>query len=218
MSGRTCRWLMLCIAMLATHAFGGEQTTYHGCVDGRGARVEAVLDESLATTFESRIEEGRAIIRYNPAILPRLKAESRLLLYAHQCAQLSLGARAGGTPAIETAHKADCLGLETLLRSGLIAASDVDDIQSDLRFSATEWAAVPGPPREFDLPACHRELAGRPSLASPSAGQASWNTCTHACGEVLRSCQARTCNESGCEPCVGIYDKCVRGCDQRRPD
>lgn len=211
--------LMVLVACLGLSLSGSVpaqvQTTYDGCVDASGNAVRSILDPGLDATFATRVEEGRAVIRYNPDVLPRIQPLTRLFLYASECARLNLGMAPAGPRADVDARRADCWGLTTLVRSGLVGEADIASIQSDLNFLGEEWRRIPGPVRSFDLPACYREIVDRPSLASPSAGQDDWNTCTRACGDTLFACQKNVCRGPACEPCVARYEACVSLCEFR---
>ncbi len=215
------RGMLVLVALLAGLLSGSAaaqvQMTFDGCVDASGRAVPSVLDPGLNATFATGVEGGRAVIRYNPDALPRLQPLTRLFLYSSECARLNLGMPPVGPRDVSDARTADCWGLVTLLRSNLVQASDIEMIQSDLRFVGEEWLQVPGPIRTFDLPACYREHATRPSLAAPAPGQDDWNTCARACGDTLLACQKRVCRGPECESCVANYEACVRQCDSRFP-
>lgn len=211
--------LMVLVACLGLSLSGSvparAQTTYDGCVDAAGHAVRSILDPGLDAMFATRVEEGRAVIRYNPDALPRVQPLTRLFLYASECARLNLGMPPEGPRTDRDARRADCWGLTTLVRSGLVEEADIVSIQADLTFLGEEWRRVPGPIRGFDLPACHREAAGRPSLASPPPGQDDWNTCTRTCGDTLFACQRQMCRGPECEPCMARYEACVSLCEFR---
>lgn len=191
------------------------QTTYGGCTDASGNAVQSILDPGLDATFATRVEGGRAVIRYNPDVLPRLQPLTRLFLYASECARLNLGMPPVGPRVPDEARRADCWGLTTLVRSRLVGEDDIAAIQADLTFLQDEWRRVPGPVRGFDLPACHVASAARPSLASPPPGQDDWNTCTRTCGDALYACQKGECRGPACEPCMARYESCVSLCEFR---
>lgn len=209
-------WCSLaCIMTLPFAVSAQEQITFDGCIDPAGGAVRAVLDPSLVTSFETRMEGGRPVIRYNPDALPRMQTPTRLFFFAHECARINLGYAPVAARMLVDARRADCWGLVTLLRSGLIDERSVATIQSDLSFSVDEWSLLPGPPRGFDLPACVQAHAARPSLLHPTPGQDDWNTCARSCGDALLVCQKRVCAGPACEPCVRTYDQCVAACDSR---
>jgi len=214
------RFLLCCLVFILVHplaAYAQEQITFDGCVDRRGGAVRAVLDTSLVPTFETRVENGHPVIRYNPDALPRMQAPTRLFFFAHECARINLGFAPVAARMLADARRADCWGLVTLLRSGLIDERTVETIQADLSFSVDEWSLLPGPPRGFDLPACLHEQARRPSLLHPAPSQDNWNTCARTCGDALLVCQQRVCAGPTCEACVLTYERCVAGCDLRFP-
>jgi hypothetical protein len=152
------------------------------------------------------------VIRYNPTLLPRLKPATRLFLFAHECARLSLGSGGAGEA---KARQADCLGLATLLQAGLLKREELADVQGDLGFTAEEWALLPGPPRSFDLAACPvRGVVRLPSAATPNARQSGWNACVHGCGDRLYHC-GKNCRGDACESrCQEPYRQCVAACSE----
>lgn len=204
--------LLLCALLAAGNASAREEVTYHGCVDAAGRTVEALADPTLQAVVATRVEDGRAVIRYNQHVLPRLQPATRLFLFGHECARLNLGMAPDGPRSVDDARRADCWGLVTLLRSRLLGISDIAVIQADLQLSAEKWRWIPGPARSFDLPACEREAAGRLQLSLPAVPQEDANACTRACADTLLACQ-RGCRGAACEPCLGRYEACVSGCE-----
>lgn len=192
-------------------ALAQERITYHGCVDADGRAVEAVEDATLPATFATRIEGGRAVIRYNPQALPDLQPATRLFLFGHECARLNLGMAPEGPRSRDDARRADCWGLITLMRSRVLGVSDVAVIQADLQRSDDAWRWLPGPMRRVDLHACHRE-ASVLQWSLPTVPQEAANACTRTCADALLTCQ-RACRGPACEPCVVRYEQCVRNCD-----
>lgn len=209
--------LVLFLALQAGATSAQGVMTFDGCVDSRGQQVRSILDETLDVTFDTRLEDGRAVIRYNPAVLPRLGAQTRMFLFAYECARLNLGMAPEAPRMLADARRADCWAVTTLLRAGHLSQSDIETVQDQLSFSLDEWMLVPEPPRGFDLQACYRESAARPSLLHPAASQNDWNTCTRRCGDTLFACQRRVCGGGECDPCMPAYRECVAECEFRFP-
>lgn len=183
--------------------------TYDGCSDYRGRKVQSVQDLSLPAVVQSVSDMGGAVIRYNPMALPRLGDKARLFLYAQTCAALNLGYPAGYALTLAQARRADCWGVTTLRRSGLIAgAEDLAAIQAELSFSDEEWAQVPGPQRNFDLGACHTGVLRMPD-GRAVAGREQWDACVHRCGDRLYRCGRS-------ETCMSVFRQCTAGCDAGR--
>lgn len=208
------RSLLLGAVLMQLCAGGGaqaqEQTSYHGCIDADGRAVAAVSDPALERVVASRA--GRAPeIRYNEAILPRLTAEARLFVFAHECARHNLGLPVEGARTEADARRADCHGLESLLRSGLLDGARVDALERELQLSPEEWAQVPGPPRSIALRACTAENAAQRLLLRPTSARPEWSACVRSCGERLRSCAPKTA------ACDDAYERCVALCDFRSP-
>lgn len=218
MLGRLLLLLVCCVMVPAGSAVAQVQTTYHGCVDASGRAVESILDPALTMSFETRIENGRAVIRYNPDVLPRLQPATRMFLFGHECARLNLGIAADAPRSADAARRADCRGLTTLMRSQLLGVADFAVILADLQLSADEWQQVPGPARRVDLFACYRDAtSGFSGRAASVAADEQWNACTRGCADTLLACQQRVCRGPACEPCVARYEQCVRSCDERFP-
>lgn len=204
-------WLTCVTFTVGAQSPDGSITTYQGCTDHTGKPVVAVLDTAIEGVVESRRDNGVASIHYNPLVLPRLRPEARLFLFAHECARHNAGADLGGVRDLEGALRADCAALDTLMRSRLIAEHQIAALQTDLSFSAAEWRRVPGPARQIALRACIDRNAMRPALSRPTPGQPDWNACVRRCGDSLRACRspAPSCDES--------YDRCASLCDFRSP-
>ncbi len=209
-------WLASCVA---GSAVAQDRMVFDGCTDPGGVAVPSVMDTSLARTFETRLEGGRAVIRYNPDLLPGMPPKVRLFFYAHECARINLGRAPEAYRMLADAREADCWGLVMLTRSGLLEDRDVPAMLPDMRFSLEEWEWMPGPPRGFEwyLPACLRDYAERPSLSGPPRAQDDLNACTRGCADTLYQCQQRVCRGPACEPCVQTYEQCVTDCSSRFP-
>ena len=203
--------LFMCLAQLAGAACAQTRITYHGCTDAAGNAVAALPDATIDSVVESRTADGVTAILYNPQVLPRLLPETRLFLFAHECARHNLGLSTGAERTAGDARLADCHGLEALTRSGLLDARQIATVQADLAFSATEWRLVPGPARGFSLQACRDESAARRALVQPTPGQPDWNACVRTCGERRRACRSQVAS------CDEVYDRCVSLCDFSSP-
>lgn len=201
------------LLLAAVGAAAQAQTTYHGCVDAAGNAVAAVLDSQIANVVETHEIGKAASIHYNPAVLPRLQPTTRLFLFASQCSRQRTGLPANREASVNEARRADCAGLATLMRSGLLGAGEVAGVEADLALSADEWRRVPGPERSFDLQNCPAELALPPLAGAPTVGQREWNTCVRGCGEPLRTCGRGPARSS----CQERYERCSSVCDFRFP-
>ncbi len=200
------RVALLFVLLWSPYALAQLETSYHGCTDAAGRPVVSGADPAAAAVVGTAFEAGRPSIRYNRDVLPRLPHGVRLFFYAHECARHNLGLPLDRPLDLAQAQRADCWGLESLMRSGLLSApGELAALQEALRFTAEEWTLLPGPPRAFDLPSCQRRSAARPSLARPPAGQDAWNSCVRVCGERLRACRGPACGET--------YERCVAQCN-----
>ncbi|BAL22881.1 hypothetical protein [Azoarcus sp. KH32C] len=200
---------LLSAVLLMSSAHADVQTTYEGCTDAAGRLVPAISDPTIDKVVESRSDASGADIRYNPDVLPRLLPETRLFLFAHECARHNLGYAAGAALDVLEAARADCVAVEALLRSQLLVPEQIETVQRDLRLTPTEWAFVPGPARRVALSACVAGNARRHALTQPSANQPNWNACVRGCGDRRRACQSHS---AGCDD---AYERCVSLCDFR---
>ncbi|HJV26494.1 MAG TPA: hypothetical protein VJ673_12475 [Aromatoleum sp.] len=200
----------LSAALLMSSAHAADvQVTYEGCTDAVGRPVPAVSDPTIDKVVESRSDASGADIRYNPEVLPRLLPETRLFLFAHECARHNLGYPAAAALDVLEAARADCVAVDALLRSHLLAPEQIETVQRDLQLSPGEWAFVPGPARRVALKACIAQNARRHALTQPSANQPNWNACVRSCGDRRRVCQSQG---TGCDD---TYERCVSLCDFR---
>lgn len=190
-----------------------QQTTslvFEGCVDARGAAVPAVAAPQQPAFVEARSTASGVELHYNAEALPGRKDLTRAFLFAQACARQNLGLGASGL-GVADARKADCWGLATLMRSGLVPnEAAVAAIQGDLDLSADEWARLPGPPRSFNLAACYTEAIRLPSSAPPGRHQQDLNACLHACGDRLFRCQGGALSAAGA--CMNQFETCEAAC------
>lgn len=206
-------WVVgMVLALLAGGARAADagEPIYGGCVDAQGAAVPALSDDQLPAVIATGIEAGRAVIRYNPAVLPRLLPVTRSFLFAQACARINLGYSALGELDAGQARRADCTAADSLRRSGLLTAGAQPALEADLNLADDEWAWVPGPRRSFALGTCPAG-SGRGLYGAPAVGQPGWNACVRACAAPLYRCQAR-CAAGSCADCESAYARCIAGC------
>lgn len=200
-----------CSVALSTASQAQDQTFYGGCVDAAGQSVAAVPDPALPVAIATVIEDGRPLIRYNHAALPRIGELGQLFLFAHECARLNLGMAPDAARTRDEARRADCWAGDMLLRSGLADTAALAALPATFELGADDWRKLPGPVRRVDLLSCPRHLS--PSLAVPAFGQEAWNACARRCGDTLLACQ-RTQRRDGCE---AAHERCMAGCDPETP-
>lgn len=196
---------------LASPADADQSMFYGGCVDASGTPVIAQLAPDQAVAVQSVSGTDGAVIRYNPAVVPKLGEAGHLFLFAHECARLNLGMAPGEPRNRDDSRRADCWAGSSLLRSGLMSLDDLGDLQA--RFSglgAAEWSLLPGPPRRIDLLSCPRHLS--PSLSAPAFGQETWNACARRCGDALYACQYGSGSSSKAQ-CETRHEACMAGCE-----
>lgn len=179
-------------------------TTFESCIDAAGRTLPAVEDGSLTKLVATSHDKDGTVIRHNPSVLPRLKPVTRLFFFAHECARNALGDGQKTSMSVARAQQADCLGLATMLDGGFLRREDIPELQADLSFSESEWALLPGLPRNFDLAACRSPgVVKLPVDAPPSGESAAWGACVRKCAAPLLACGNR---------CMEDYNKCVAGC------
>jgi hypothetical protein len=208
--------MLVCLWALGIGAASAQaRLVFDGCVDARGNAVRSLADPSLQKAFETRVENGATVIRYNPAVPAALPDHVRLFFYAHECARLELGQEADAPRNVGDAWRADCRALDTILGSGLMSPQYVARLQDDLMLTEAEWDAMPGPQREIDLPSCVRGQQSWQRIhipPQPSAAREGWNTCVRKCGDTLLQCERRTCNSLDCPACMPAHEACVAAC------
>ena len=189
---------LLCLLALFALPASAQDLTFSGCTDAAGRKVPTRLDTESPLLVTTLMENGRPTIVYNPRALPDLTDAARAFLYAHECARHNLGqARYVRTEA--SAQAADCWGLATLQRSGMLREDDaVSALQSSLVFTPQQWLRVPGPVRGFALASCPTARVATPS--NPR-----WNQCVHRCGDRLFHCGRS-------QSCQSTYDACQAAC------
>jgi hypothetical protein len=206
----------ICCALTMAHA--SEVTVFESCTDAAGKTVAAELDVTLPVLVRSLEDHGAATIRYNPSLLPRLKAATRLFFFARECDSHvnRTGLPADGEPSIALARQADCRAVAALLGAGLLQRAELALLQSDLHFSTEEWQLLPGPRRDFDFSACPRsDVLKMPLPSLPTAQQSSWNSCARHCGDRLWACQKPCHGEACTSHCLDVYEECAAACGTR---
>lgn len=166
------------------------------------------------------MENGTAVVRYNPGQLPGLAPRARLFLFAHECTRLAARQTLGDRSIGPARRRADCLALATLQRSGELAAADqaLRSFAVELAVAEVDWTVLPGPPRTVDLAACAQPNGDLhlPDGAAPSAVHARMDLCVQGCGDRLWRCR-NPCRDDPCrERCLAGYGACDSTCDGRR--
>lgn len=191
----------LVACLLLPSLASAQDLTFRGCTDATGRAVPSRIDEGLAEVVATVVEKGRLAIVYNPRALPGISDPARAFLYAHECARHNLGIEREART-MENAKRADCWGLATLQRSGLLKGEgDVAALQSELVFTPEQWGSIPGPKRGFELSSC--AMQAKPAF-TPEPG---WDMCVHKCGDRLFRCGRS-------QSCLSTYDACVAGCNR----
>lgn len=192
------------LMLLAGSAAAESVTTFESCIDAGGRTLPAVEDASLTKIVATSQDKDGVVIRYNASLLPRLKPATRLFFFAHECARHALGDGHRAAMSVARSQQADCLGLATMLEGGFLKREDIPELQADLSFSESEWALLPGLPRNFDLAACRSPgVVKLPVDAPPSGESAAWGACVRKCAAPLLTCGNR---------CMEDYNQCVAGC------
>lgn len=211
------RWIASLFATLAlsgfAHAAAPDLTfSYDGCVDAARKPVPAKADPELGRFAEAVLEDdNKLVIYYNPKALPQLLPETRLFLFAQECARFALKQPLGAERTPEQVQAADCWALDTLSRSRVLSKQNsINAVTLDLPIDSDAWAQIGSPARTLNLEACPQRR-GRGNMALPGENAPhsdKWDACIHSCGARLYSC-GRSAS------CQSTYDACSANCDKK---
>jgi len=143
-------------ATLAFKTAEAQIITFDGCVDSRGIRVASVLRPGLGDVAKSTLDsKGRPVILYDPMVLSWFHPQTRLFWYAHECAHHALGHLIGSTFPLLVEEEADCWGIKTLYKRGILSDADVKVVEHDIsKLPFSDWMHLPGPLRAINLKLC----------------------------------------------------------------
>jgi hypothetical protein len=154
MSLRTVSLLLLAGCLAAVPAVA-QPLTFDGCVDYLGRPVASVPNDYLPDVARAFLApNGQPVIEYNRHVLDGLSRQSRLFWYGHECGHHALGHNFGRSHPLHVEQEADCFGIVTLVREGLLDLGDVRIVQRELARSPGDWTHLPGPQRSVNLEAC----------------------------------------------------------------
>lgn len=210
------RWIALLLVLIALPATTLAADTrniitsfsYDGCTDAANKPVPAKADDTLDRFADARLEGDKLVIYYNPKALPELLPETRLFLFAQECARFALKQPLQAERSAEQIQAADCWALGTLNRSRpKNAARNAEALKVELPASDELWQRIGTPAHELKFEGCSSRGA-RGNLALPGDGLHSdkWNLCVQSCGAKLYSCgRSATCQSS--------YNACSEACE-----
>jgi hypothetical protein len=188
-------------------------TTFESCSDTAGHTVTVVADDTLPAIVASEADDNQPAIRYNPTLLPRLKPLTRLFFFAHECARHAMGDVAKPAHSVARARQADCIGLATLFKEGLMSRDQLPELKADLEFSEAEWSLLPGLPRSFDFENCPPDgEVRRPTQQLPAELRTAWNACVRGCADHLWQCQKKCRSDACAAACTETQRQCESGC------
>ena len=132
------------------------QMTPSGCLDMFGQPIIAIASHRIRDVgFAKRDKRRGPMIVYNPRLLARLKPQTRLFFYAHECAHHSLGHTVGLGHPLAVEQEADCWAVRNLVKRHFFSHHDVSVVQKDLaRLARGDRTHLPGPERAKRLPGC----------------------------------------------------------------
>jgi hypothetical protein len=130
------------------------QITFGGCRDAGGRAVRSELSYQLPDVAAASVDQNGPVIYYNPTVLGTLSEQTRLFFYGHECGHHNLAHTFTGSHPLTREQSADCWGIVTLWRAGLLGPSDLPIIQRDLSMSPGDWTHLPGPYRAINLAGC----------------------------------------------------------------
>lgn len=135
------------------------QVSFGGCRDARGIPVASIRNDRINDVAYANLDRsGRPIIVYNSRVLSWQAPQTRLFWYGHECGHHALGHTLGRGHRMTGEQAADCFGIVTIVKKGLIKLRDVEVIQRDLsRLGPGDWTHLPGPVRAINLKRCLQE-------------------------------------------------------------
>lgn len=213
---RSCSGIGRLVALLAfawTVAAAAQSMSFESCGEAGSTSVVGIADLSLPVVARAEREAADPVVRYNPALLPRLSPLARTFLFAHECARHILRQALGGPRGHAQAASADCWAIGALRAVGeLRQPAELARLGAELAFSEDEWRVVTGPPRNFDLAACRDGSLRLPRPDAASAETLSRDRCIHGCGDRLWHCQ-RKCTSASCDGrCEEAFARCESSC------
>ena len=149
--------VLLGLAAFAEPTFkASAQMTRAGCIDMFGQPILPVVSHRITDVGMARRDRYRGpLIIYNPRLLARLKPQTRVFFYAHECAHHALGHTVGLGHPMAAEQDADCWAVRNLVRRNILSAHDVTVVQGDLAALARgDRTHLPGPERAKRLPGC----------------------------------------------------------------
>lgn len=160
------KYLAVWFVLLWVGAPAGAQVTYEGCRDFRGAPVASIRDDSIKDVAIARIENGHAVIRYNPLVLAQMSEPTRRFFYVHECAHHALQ-HTVQNPTLNNERAADCWAINTMKNQLGLSRRELELIQEDItRNGRGDWTHLPGPERAIDIENC-LEKHGRATPVGP---------------------------------------------------
>ncbi len=166
MFSRNILWLTT-VAFLISSTASGQMITYDGCADFRGVPVASVMNPQHNDVASATYINGQPIIIYNPTVLSSMSRQTRLWMYAHECAHHALAHAIRNIP-FSQEQEADCWGIRTLTEQGLLDDDDLLVIQRELgRFGPGDWTHLPGRQRAINLRRCLRRSSTQSAPTPP---------------------------------------------------
>jgi len=140
--------------VLIFFSIANAQISYEGCRDFRGQPVASIIDYSINDIAIARIENGQAVIRYNPNVLAQMSESTRKFFYLHECAHHALQ-HTIQNQSLQNEREADCWAISKMRDNMGLSLNQLKAIQNDIsRFGRGDWNHLPGPSRAIDIENC----------------------------------------------------------------
>jgi len=150
------RYILIFVLLLGFPVMANAQVIYQECKDYSGAPVVPIKDFAIDVVARAGLENGKAMIRYNPDILTGVSDSIRRFFYMRECA-LHVFNQAGGleAPRSRNEKSADCWAVRTMMKVDGLSNIELSKLQNQLTsLTRSDWNYIPGRYRAIRLDGC----------------------------------------------------------------
>jgi hypothetical protein len=123
-----CLSLIVVVGLLGQLSLVEAQITFDGCTDIRGIPVASIRSDNIDDIAYANIINGQPVIFYNIRVLSWLEPQTRLFMYAHECAHHVLGHTLGTSHPLSREQEADCWAIKELKERDIVDDDDIEVI------------------------------------------------------------------------------------------